>query len=466
MFNKDKIKKSKDNSSIKKVTLFAITWPIFIEVFLQTFMRISDIFMLSFVSDEAVAAIGVVNQIMMFTFVLFNFTAMGSGVVVAQYVGAQKPKAVSITIANSIVINLLFGIFISSMVVIFRHEFLSLFNLSPELLEHANIYMLIVGGTLFTQAMILTIFSALQAQGMTKDVMYVVLAMNVINIFGNYLFIFGALGVPQLGVMGVAISTAVSRGLAVVALFVMLYKRTEIKIRLEDYYKLKKEYVKKILGIGVPAAGEHLSHNLSQLTITVFITMLGANALATRVYTQNLMNFMTVFSLSVAKGMQIYIGQLVGAGKLEEAYQKMYQGLRVAITVALAVGLTIAISGEFLLGFFTEDAEIIALGSIILFLGVILEPGRTFNLVIISSLRAAGDAKFPVTIGILSMWGLSVPLAYFLGISLGYGLIGVTIAIIIDEWFRGSLMFLRWRSKKWKKKVLVEVDEAKTAVGQ
>lgn len=92
-----RINKSK---SAKKLTLFAITWPLFIEVFLQTFMRFADVFMLSFVSDEAVAAIGVVNQMMVFTFVLFNFTAMGSGVVVAQFVGARKPKDVSITIAN------------------------------------------------------------------------------------------------------------------------------------------------------------------------------------------------------------------------------------------------------------------------------------------------------------------------------------------------------------------------------
>ncbi|MCT2537886.1 MATE family efflux transporter [Aquibacillus koreensis] len=454
----------KDNKSkAKKLTLLAITWPIFIEAFLQTFMRVSDVFMLSFVSDEAVAAIGVVNQMMMFTFVLFNFTAMGTGVVVAQFVGAEKPKDVSTTIANAAVINLVFGLFISSIVVIFRHQFLALFKLSPELYEYAEIYMIIVGGGLFFQAMVLTISAALQAQGYTKDVMFVVLGMNVFNILGNYLFIFGALGVPQLGVTGVAISTAVCRALAMVVLVYLLYKRVEVKIELRDYFNLKKDYVKKIMGIGVPAAGEHLSHNLSQLTITVFITMLGANALATRIYTQNLMNFMVVFSVSIAKGMQIYIGQLVGAGKLEQAYKEMYRGLRIALTLALSIGVVLAFSGEFLLGFFTDDQDIIALGAILLMMGVILEPGRTFNLVIISALRASGDAKFPVFVGILSMWGISVTLAYLFGITLGYGLIGIWIAIIIDEWLRGTLMFFRWRSKKWQKKILVQ--EAKPAAG-
>ncbi|WP_238343518.1 MATE family efflux transporter [Gracilibacillus saliphilus] len=167
--------------------------------------------MLSFVSDEAVAAIGVVNQMMMFPFVLFNFTAMGSGVVVAQFVGANKLNDVSKTIANAIFINLLFGFFISSMIVIFRYQFLNIFHMSRELIEYADIYILIVGGTLFTQAMVMTLFSVLQAQGFTKEVMYVALGMNNLNIIGNYFVIFGPFGLPKLGVMGVAISTAVCR---------------------------------------------------------------------------------------------------------------------------------------------------------------------------------------------------------------------------------------------------------------
>lgn len=316
--------------------------------------------------------------------------------------------------------------------------------------------MVIVGGALFTQAMVLTISSVLQAKGYTMDVMLVVLGMNILNIIGNYLFIFGALGVPQLGVTGVAISTAVCRTLAMLVLFLILYRRLDIKLKWNDFLKLKLDYVKKIMNIGVPAAGEHLSHNTSQLMITVFITLLGATALATNVYTQNLMALMTVFSMAMSKGMQIYIGQLVGAGKREEAYHEMCRGLKFALIIALTVGITLAFSGEYLLQIFTNEEDIISVGVALLFIGVIMEPGKTMNLVIISALRAAGDAKFPVIMGIISMWGISVPLAYLLGIYLGYGLIGIWIAMVIDEWLRGILMFFRWRSRKWEKKVLVE----------
>ncbi|MBU9710228.1 MATE family efflux transporter [Evansella tamaricis] len=446
-------------TTLKRLSLFSITWPILIEVFLQTLMKFSDVFMLSFVSDEAVAAIGVVNQIMIFMFVLFNFTAMGCGVVVAQYVGARKPKDVSKTISNAMVINLLFGIFISVVVVVFRNPLLNIFNLAPELREYADIYMIIVGGTLFTQAMILTVFSVLQAQGFTKDVMYVALGMNVLNIFGNYVFIFGTLGFPQLGVTGVAIATAACRALAMLTLFYMLYRRTEVKIKWKQYFTLEGIYVKKIMKIGVPGAGEHLSHNTSQLTITAFITILGTAALATRVYAHNYAMLMTMFSMAMAKGMQIYIGQMVGAGLLEEAYKRMYRGLKIAMVIALVAGSILAVFGEFFIGIFTNDPDIIAVGAVLLIIGVLLEPGRTTNLVVISSLRAAGDAKFPVIIGIISMWGVSVTLAYILGIHMGFGLIGIWIAIALDEWIRAIIMLFRWKSRKWQKMRLVEDEK-------
>lgn len=436
--------------------LFLITWPIMIETFLQTFMRFSDTFMLSFISDEAVAAIGVVNQIMMFTFVLFNFTAMGSAVVVSQYVGANNPKGVQKTVAHALMVNLTFGVIISLIVVSLRTQFINLFDLEPELFRYANTYLLYVGGVLFSQAIVLTISAILQAMGHTKDVMKVVIIMNVTNVFFNYVFIFGVLGFPLLGVTGVAMSTATIRFVAMFVLISILLKRLPTKLPFKAFFKFDLSYLKKILGIGVPAAGEQLSYNISQIVLTVFITSLGATALATRVYAQNLMSLMTVFSMSISKGMQIFIGQLVGAGKEKEAYSSMFIGVRTALTVALSVGSLLAIFGRQVFMIFTGDPDIIALGTVILIIGLILEPGRTSNLVIISALRAAGDARFPVMIGICVMWGVLVPLAYFLGITLNFGLPGIWIAMLVDEWIRAIIMWTRWRGKRWMGKAVVE----------
>src|SRR5699024_3810364 len=210
-----------------------------------------------------------------------------------------------------------------------------------------------------------------------------VIIMNVTNVFFNYVFIFGVLGFPLLGVTGVAMSTATIRFVAMFVLISILLKRLPTKLPFKVFFKFDLSYLKKILGIGVPAAGEQLSYNISQIVLTVFITSLGATALATRVYAQNLMSLMTVFSMSISKGMQIFIGQLVGAGKEKEAYSSMFIGVRTALTVALSVGSLLAIFGRQVFMIFTGDPDIIALGTVILIIGLILEPGRTSNLVII-----------------------------------------------------------------------------------
>ncbi|WP_252312240.1 MATE family efflux transporter [Sinobaca sp. H24] len=271
------IKKTREPG--KKLSLFLITWPIFIEVFLQIAMQFVDVFMISFISDDAVASIGVVNQIFLLTFVLFNFTALGAGVVISQYTGARRTEDISKIVSHAIIINLAFGLFISAIVVLFRLPLLELFNLAPELITYADTFMLIVGGTLFTQALVMTLSALLQGKGYTKDVMYVVLGMNVLNVFGNYAFIFGAFGFPEWGVAGVALSTVISRVLAMTVLAVLLYIRLDVSLKWSDFYKLERRHAGKILHIGIPSAGEQLSYNGSQLAITIFITTLGAAAL-------------------------------------------------------------------------------------------------------------------------------------------------------------------------------------------
>jgi Na+-driven multidrug efflux pump len=172
-------------------------------------------------------------------------------------------------------------------------------------------------------------------------------------------------------------------------------------------------------------------------------------ALTTKVYVQNVGLFLFLFSAAIGMGTQILVGHMVGAGDMETAYRRCLRSLKMAISISLAVSVVIALSAPALFPLFTNNKEIIALASAVMLWGIVLEPGRCFNLVIINSLRAAGDTRFPVLMGILSMWGVSVPLAWWLGVHLEMGLIGVYLSFIVDEWLRGLIMLWRWRSRVW-----------------
>lgn len=440
----------------KKLSLIAITWPLFIESLLQMSLRISDTVMISKVSDAAVAAVGVSNQLIMFTFFLFNFIAAGSAIVIAQYLGAKKEDEVGRLSAGAISLNLLFGLLISLVMVVLSNPLLRMFDLEPALFSMAKSYLFIVGGFLFIQATILTVSAIIQVHGFTRETMLVAVGMNLVNIIGNYAFIYGELGFPKLGVPGVAISTAASQMLGLMVYLLILYKRVKVDLKWKYFIKHRLDHIKKVLSIGIPASGEQLSYSASQVVTTYFITSLGAEMLSTRIYTQNIIFFIMILAIALGRGTQIIIGHLIGAGEKDQAYRQSFRSLKWSLLMALGGVSLICLFRERLLNMFTDDVDIISLGATLLLMGFLLEPGRCFNIIIGQSLRAAGDARFMMFAAITVMWGMSVPLGYLLGIHLGYGLIGIWAAFIADEWVRGIILYFRWKSRAWEKKVLVE----------
>ncbi|WP_433748847.1 MATE family efflux transporter [Falsibacillus pallidus] len=440
----------------QKMTLFTLTWPIFIEIMLHMLMGNADTLMLSQFSDQAVAAVGVSNQILSLIIVMFGFVATGTAIITAQNIGASNHQAAREVSVVSLWVNLGFGLLLSSILVIFHKNLLSMMSLPPELMKDGTAYLAIVGGFIFIEALVMTSGAIIRSYGYTKDAMYVTIGMNILNIIGNYLFIFGAFGVPVLGVTGVAVSTAVSRFAGLLTMGILLNKRIPGELPFKKIFKLPSTHVKNLLKIGIPSAGEQLSYNSSQMLITYFISMIGTEALTTKVYTQNLMMFIYLFSVAISQGTQILVGRMIGARETDDAYHRCMRSLKIAVAISFAMALVFSFFARHLFAIFTDNPSIIESGILLIYLTILLEPGRAFNLVIINSLRAAGDVRFPVYMGILSMWGVSVTISYVLGVGFGLGLIGIWISFIADEWLRGLLMLRRWKSKIWLRKSFLQ----------
>lgn len=438
-----------------KLRLFSITWPIFIDLALRMMLGTADVFMLSRISDEVTGAVGLANEIIIFCILMFGFVGIGTSVAVAQYLGAGRAAEASRLSALAITINFIFGIMISLGLVILGGPLMKLMNLPPEQIEIAKLYLGIVGAFIWVEALSNAISAIIRSNGYTRDVMFVTLGVNIIHVMGNALLIFGNMGFPELGVAGAAISTVVSRLLGTIVLIAYLYRRISVPIRLKDYVTFNGKFVSQILRIGVPSAGEHLSWQSQHMMMVSFINIIGVTALSTHVYVMNISNYFLALGMAIGMGTEIIIGHMVGAGEMNAAYHKLLRSLRISFITTVAIVGIASIFRKELLGLFTDNPEIIAMGSGILLLSVLLEPGRTFNLVVINSLRAAGDAKFPVLMGIISMWGIAVPLAYWFGLRMELGLFGIWLAFAVDEWLRGLLMLLRWKSRAWQNKALV-----------
>ncbi|WEZ72962.1 MATE family efflux transporter [Bacillus altitudinis] len=443
------IQKVQAKSEKSHPSLFALTWPIFIEISLYMLMGSADTLMLSQYSDNSVAAVGVSNQLLNLLIVMFSFITTGTTIVIAQLLGGGRKQEATQVAYVSLGTNFLISFVISLLMFVLAVPILHMMGLSSELMPDATVFLQIVGLLSFIQALIMTYSAILKSYGFTRDTMYVTIGMNLLNVAGNYLVIFGPFGFPVLGVMGVALSTSFARLIGLTAMILIVRHRIGLQFSFKRIFYIQRTHLKKLLKIGIPSAGEQLSYNGSQMIITLFITFMGTQALAAKVYTQNLMMFIMLFGAAISQGTQILIGRLIGAKEFDAAYRRCMKSLYWAIAISLLSSTALSLSSTHLLTFFTSNSEIIQIASLLLILTIILEPGRSFNMVIINSLRAAGDAKFPVYMAMISMWGIGLPIAYLLGIQLEMGLIGVWISFIVDEWVRGIFMYRRWRSRVW-----------------
>ncbi len=429
--------------------LASLAGPIFIETLLVMMLGAVDTFMLSRHSDNSVAAVGVVNQLMNLVFLLFEVISLGTSILCSQYFGAKRRDKVIQVVGISLIFNLLSGLILSLCLYFFAGDFLHMMGLRPDLMSEGLPYMKIVGGFAFLQAISLSLSASLRSANKAKYPMYVSVVVNVLNIIGNYTLIFGKFGMPALGVEGAAISTSICRFVSVVLLFIILFKKHIPSFPKEYFRPFPWIELKNLLKIGIPSAGEHMSYSLSQVVIAYFINMISNEALATRTYIVNIVMFTYIFALALAQGGAILIGQLVGMNKIRAAYTIGKRVMRVGVAFSVTLSLLVAIFGKTILSMLTSDPWIISTGAAILWVEILLENGRALNFFGVNALRSAGDIYFPVLVGIVVMWGVQVVGSYVLGISLGWGLVAMWAVFALDENIRGLIFLRRWNSFRW-----------------
>lgn len=445
----------KEPSSVRK-NLARLAVPIFIETLLIMMLGAVDTVMLSQYSDNAVAAVGVVNQLIMFAFLIFEVINLGTSVLCSQYLGAKMQKNVIQVVGVSLVLNLIFGILVSAILHFGASGLLNMMGLRSELMEYGVNYMEIVGAFAFFQAVSLTISASLRSANKAIYPMLVVVVVNILNIIGNYSLIFGKFGMPALGVEGAAISTTFARGVSMIILFVILFRKYIPKFPLAYFRPFPLVELKNLLKIGIPSAGENMSYSFSQVVLTYFINMLGNEALTTRTYVVNIVMFVYLFAIAMAQGGAICIGHLVGEKKIRAAYLLGKYVMRISILVSLVLSCIWALMGHTLFSWLTSNPEIIRLGTIILFIDVILEVGRAINIYATNALRATGDVNYPFYVGLVVQWSVAVGLGYLFGLKWGWGLVGMWCAFLLDENIRGIIFVQRWNSMKWAKKGFVK----------
>ena len=436
--------------------LLILAGPMFLELFLNTMLNNVDTLMLSHYDEYAVGAVGNANTIMFMMNILFNIIATATSVVVAQYLGAKQYDRMNMIYTLAVFVNLVFGIILSGTFCLANPMIMDFLQVSKEMRPYSMIYIYIVGGGGFLTAVFNVMLQILRCNGHTKIGMWVTFAINIVNIGGNYLFLYGPLKFLNMGVAGVATSTVFARFLAAAVLLVLFFATGTGRLSLRYLSPFPAKLLVKMIQIGLPSAGENLTYNLYQTTLLSFVNGMGNDSVNARAYCNSLIAFGMIFSNAAAMSTQIIIGHLVGAGKSEEAYRRVFKTLKVSMPITIALSTANAVLCPYTLLLFTKNQNIIALGRMIMIADIFVETGRCLNMTFVNSLKAAGAYVFPLLMGILCNWGLGLTTGYLVGVVFGVGVAGIFAGTATDECIRGLIVMYYWYKKKWLGKSVVD----------
>lgn len=441
-------------NSTKRILILTI--PIFIELILQLVIGYADQIMINNYDENAVSAISNANSIINLLLIFFSVLSTASVILISQYKGLGDKKSEETIYSIAFFLNLSISIIFGIVLFFLAPLIFKLMNVKEELYDNALTYIRITGGLIVLPSILSTFCAYLRSNALMKEVMIISFIINIINIFFNWLLIYGIWIFPEMGVAGVAWSSNLSRAIGIIIAVVIFMKKVGVGIHLKCLFPFPKKIFLKILKIGIPSSGENFSYSMSQIVILGYVNTFPLYVINTRSYSNILVNISYLFAAAVASALVIAVGRLVGARQLDDCDRRVKDTLKIALVISTICSILLFIFVEPLFSIFTKDPEIIALGRKIMFIEIFLEIGRCLNIVLVRSLQAAGDINYPIILSIIFCWIVAVLGGYILGVICNMGLVGIWISMAIDECARGIIFVFRWNHGKWRGKSLVE----------
>ncbi|MCR4588209.1 MAG: MATE family efflux transporter [Lachnospiraceae bacterium] len=430
------------------VSLKGLFIPFFIEHLLMNLMGTVNTLVLGHYSDDAVAAVGAANQVIGFVFTFYAVVSGGVSIVISHRLGAGESDRAEDAVFSALVFGGLLSIVCSLALSFWAFPIMKLLNLEDHVLQMAVNYFRICIRFSFFQGIMSVISAVMRSYGHPKPAVFASLVMNAINAAMNYVVVFRPFETPFEGAEGIAVSNVAAHLIALV-LLCTLFVTSGIPFHIRTKSVRSLLAMRQIIHVGIPGGISNLSYSFSQVVSTGILAALGTIALSTKIYVASIVFYVYVVSLSLGMSTSILVGWMVGAKEYDRAYRLNQMVMRFSLLVNGSLSILLYIFHEPLLSLFTSNPEILAMAKGILLIDIFVEIGRAMNHIECNSLQGAGDVMFPMVVSILSCWVMSIGLSYVFGILLHMGLYGCWLAFMVDELFRGTLFFLRFKSKRW-----------------
>jgi len=391
----------------EKLLLFTI--PLLVgNIFQQMYSTADAIILGRFVGDNALAAVGSSIPIFFLIIVLLMGVAMGAGIMVSQYFGANQREDLSYTIGTSITIITIVSLFMMIFGPLATRPILTLLNTPAEILDDGVLYMNILLWGILGMAYFNILSGILRGLGDSFSPLIYLIIASILNIALNFLLIV----VLDMGVFGAAIGTVIAQGFTSVLCFRKLYQMKNVFDMGRHYFWPKKKYVVQVIKLGVPTGISQAVFAIGMMVVQPLVNGFGALFIATNVIVMRIDSFVMMPNFSFGNAATVYTGQNVGADKMDRVVQGTKQCAAMALVTSIVMVGGILVFGRFIAGAFTQTQEVIDLSVLMLRILALGYVSMSVNMVIWGVIRGAGDAISPLWASIINTVIIRVPTAY------------------------------------------------------
>ena len=429
--------------------------PLIFEQLLAVSVGFVDTFMVSIAGEAAVSGVALVDNISNLLIQILSALATGGAVVCSQYLGSRNINMSKKSAGQLIFIMSTLSSLLMVISLIGNHGIINFIfgKIEKDVFESASIYFYITA----ISYPFLGVYNAgaalFRSIGNSKISMYTSLVMNVINIGGNAILIYGA----GIGVMGAALATLIARMVSALVMVVLLSKKDNpLCITTPGCMHPQKDVIGKILKIGIPSGIENGMFQIGKLLVSSLTATFGTAAIAANAVANSIAGFANIPGIAIGLAMVTVIGRCIGAGEKEQAKWYSRKLLGLAYGGMCLTDITLLILVRPMVGCFSLSGEAFAITVQLLqtfsICAMLIWP---LSFALPNVLRAAGDAKYTMEVSVFSMWVFRVASSYFFAGTLKMGVLGVWIGMYVDWVFRSLLFVIRYKRGKWLNKRVV-----------
>ena len=451
-----------DTSKSTAKLIFLLAWPVFLEQIFTTLVSYADTAMVGALGKNATASVTISNSPVFLLNGIIMSLGVGVTTLVAQATGAGDRELVKKLIRHAIMIILYLGIPITGILAALHRAIPQWMGADPEILDTAAQYNLIVAAGRLFSLMSMTLNSVFRGYGDTKTPLKANVAMNLINVVGNYFLInptrtvhlfhkvYFTMPGAGWGVAGAAAATALGMFVAGMFTLIVAFRRKNgFEISLKESYRLDWKLMRRIFKISLPAMLERICMSSSGIFVTKSIATLGTAAVAANSLqlTAESLSFMPGFAFQMAA--TTLVGQCIGANRLDRAREFTRMTCLIGVITMVATGTFIFVLSRQLISLFTPDTEVIELASACLRIVAFLQPPQVLCWIFGGALRGAGDTKYNFYVTAATNWGIRTLFSILLIRVFGLGVVEIQYVVLVEGIVRLFFLFLRYRGNKW-----------------